>query len=723
MLFFREEIKFFMDKENETKENSESISSDGESEITEIPSESQDFSFDDEPTENTSVREENSGETPKAQPVREEKTEPKNVNSDGENTVTEKDKNPPKTYTDTSTAPDGEVTKKNKKKKKRFTLANELLTILLSVAFCFTVFFFSPVDIFVGNQHDFTIDAVYIFVPLLITASVASLVLIAVLNIILALHMKTFRVTTSIIFGVLLAFYCQMLFYNGKMVSMTGDVSPYSKATPYNIINIVVIEIIAFLPFIGYTVMKNFKKNKIVKKLKGNVVTYLSAVTIIMQVVGMAGQINKNGISKVDKSQYNTFFTFDEALNLSPDQNNVVVFLTDRLEGDYMRDALEECPELYDMLEGFTFYENHISCYTNTFPSIAQMLTNNMYQGEDWETYLDNSWAGQTVPRVLHDNGYKVSLILDNLTTFDNFEQLYDQCDNIRSSDDYGTMNYTDTDGIVPTMINFSLGKLCPYLLKSYFLDGYNSNFSNNFIYVKENIPGRLNGSIGSETDLDFYNYVKDYGIKADSEKPTFSFIHLCFAHDNDYDIAQLYEKQSVIVEAARDAYDGDPDDFEPTKTQSIMGGFAGLSEYFDQLKELGLYDNTTIVIAADHGRPPAEIEYGTSDRLINYNTASLIVKPAGAEHKPLQLNSDAELSAKYFPASLVEYAGVDHSALGTSYNDVINSGVYPPRDFHVYFFHGYGNVEDIMTYEVTGDACDLDNWKITARGGKPVTD
>ena len=61
-----------MDKENETKENSGSISSDGESEIAEIPSESQDCSFDDEPPETPLVQDENLVETPETQTVQEQ---------------------------------------------------------------------------------------------------------------------------------------------------------------------------------------------------------------------------------------------------------------------------------------------------------------------------------------------------------------------------------------------------------------------------------------------------------------------------------------------------------------------------------------------------------------------------------------------------------------------------------------------------------------------------
>ena len=40
----------------------------------------------------------------------------------------------------------------------------------------------------------------------------------------------------------------------------------------------------------------------------------------------------------------------------------------------------------------------------------------------------------------------------------------------------------------------------------------------------------------------------------------------------------------------------------EATLTQALRGDFKIIKTYIEQLKELGIYDNTTIIVTADHG-------------------------------------------------------------------------------------------------------------------------
>ena len=52
-----------------------------------------------------------------------------------------------------------------------------------------------------------------------------------------------------------------------------------------------------------------------------------------------------------------------------------------------------------------------------------------------------------------------------------------------------------------------------------------------------------------------------------------------------------------------------------------------------------------------------------------------------------------------------------------------MNMDTYPDRFFHVYFFHSARDVENFMTYQINGDALDLENWKIIERHGEPADD
>ena len=144
----------------------------------------------------------------------------------------------------------------------------------------------------------------------------------------------------------------------------------------------------------------------------------------------------------------------------------------------------------------------------------------------------------------------------------------------------------------------------------------------------------------------------------------------------------------------------------------TTRGDFEILFYYFDQLKKLGIYDNTTIIVLGDHGRAPDEVEREGKEGLDSPIVTALLVKPANAESGKLKLDDKAELSLDFFPASVIEYAGIDHKDFGTSFNDVIEGGLHPDRWLQTYEWGGYGKVIYKTLYKITGDARDFANWE-----------
>ena len=594
-----------------------------------------------------------------------------------------------------------------KKKKKHFTKKRELNIIVLSLAFCFTACFFAPTDIFIGNQHEFTVSAQNIIYPLLAAAGGASFAMFVFLNIVLAINVKLWKAVTSAFAGLLLAGYSQMMFMNSRMTTITGDSLPYRELSARNVINLVIFAVIALFPLILLVISGELrKKRKKKSRFVIRAITYVSIALLVMQSAGIFGRLSNIGLEKTDNSQYESFLSFEGATNLNKDEN-IIVFLADRLDADWMDQELEDYPELYDQLEGFTFYENNVACYTNTFPSVPQMLTGSKYEKGDWKPYIEKGWQGESLPKRLHDNGYTVNLILDNLTTYNSCDDLRGKCDNISSVGSYLDFNYFGPQGILRTMADFSLGKLSPYLLKSCFLEGYASDFSNRFCVLSEDIPERLEGSVGKESDLKFADYLSSNGIKTESPTKTFCFIHLNFSHDNNEDLAKLYS-----------GYKGPVDRYNTTR-----GAFELLNMYFKDMKDAGVYDNSTIIVLGDHGRPPVEIEKEKKKDLDGAVRTTLLIKPAGAERAKLKIDREAELSNLYFTSSVLDYAGIEHDDLGVSYREAEEADSYPPRYLKVYCWHGIGRMDDVLKYEITGDASDFDNWKVVEREGKPATE
>jgi len=597
------------------------------------------------------------------------------------------------------------IKKENIKKKKLFvsTLKERIILVLsLNFALTFMIFIFSPIDVFLRNQKDFGIGVFDALLPLII----AGLLFFIVTSLImLFIGEKLFKVFSALALGLLMASYIQILFLNGNMVAFTGDMVDYSEKTMSNYINTFLFFFILFLPLIFILLKKLFPNNKILAFSKGKIITYLSAFIFTMQVCGIIGTIFSVGLNniQVKRQNLNYKFSYENLLNLSKN-NNITVFLVDRLDGDYFDEFLNEYPEMKDELSGFTYYRNNIACYTNTFPSVPEMLTNSKHiGGENSKDYLEKAWKSHSLTDILHENNYNVNLIIDKSTSYREVDDLFGEVDNIKEADQNYKVNYIRDDGILEIMLKISFGKLSPYFNKNFFLDEIKPDFSNNFIIYntsKVNVLDSISYDydfvddvISFTSDIKFYDYIKKYKLNNKGKK-TFNFIHLNGAHGTSKDISRLYDDS---IESS-------------SKNSTIRGEFAIILEYIEQMKQLGIYDNSTIFILGDHGHPPLEIEYDKKDHLDAPIITALLIKPQNPELVPLITNNEAELSNANLIKSILDCAGinVEGDEYEPSYFDIINNNLHPVRNIYI----RYLSYTPICRYEVTGDARDFNNWK-----------
>lgn len=583
------------------------------------------------------------------------------------------------------------------KRVSRFNKKNELTILLISLAFSFTLFFFAPLDVFIGNQKDFIVGFGRVFPPMLITALVSTAALFLIQNLMLFISKTAYIIVSRLTFGLLLAGYVQMLFLNGKMTSFTGDAHHYTDNKAAAAMNMALFVVLAFLPVFLSFFAGIMPKNKILNFSGGKIIPYMCTLFFLMQLAGTGSSMISADFDKYKKN-YTSYLSYEPAMSLSKNEN-IVVFLVDRMDGDWMDQAVERYPELKEKFEGFTYYRNNISHNTQTFPSVPQMLTHCMYEGTEWADYVGKAWDGDTVPKNLKNNGYNVNLLIDNLTTYSSVAQLKDQCDNIRQcGEDNIEYNYIGKGGIVSSMTKISLAKLSPYAVKSLYTVGMGANLSSDFVKYKTDMEDRMPMATDVESDLRYNDYIRSHSINADSDKKVFNYTHLNGAHNRSERLVALYDTTGTE---------------QIERVETLRGDLEIVFYYMEQMKKLGVYDNSTIIILGDHGRPPVEIEAEDKKYLNSPIMTSLLVKPKNADNVPMQIDSEAELTNDFFPASILEYAGIDHEKFGYSYNDVITQNIHPDRYFQTYDFKGYGRLEAKTLYKITGNARDFDNWEV----------
>ena len=137
---------------------------------------------------------------------------------------------------------------------------------------------------------------------------------------------------------------------------------------------------------------------------------------------------------------------------------------------------------------------------------------------------------------------------------------------------------------------------------------------------------------------------------------------------------------------------------------------------YLDQLKELGIYEDATIIITGDHGSlQGSDTRLPTDPSRPNPILTALFVKESGASGTPLTVNSAPVMQADIIP-TILRSEGIDTDEdFGKS---VFEIPADQPRK-RKYNFQSYqkdtGGYE-VIEYEILGPARDLSNWTIVNR-------
>ena len=136
---------------------------------------------------------------------------------------------------------------------------------------------------------------------------------------------------------------------------------------------------------------------------------------------------------------------------------------------------------------------------------------------------------------------------------------------------------------------------------------------------------------------------------------------------------------------------------------EQLRGCMKTIFFYLDEMKRLGVYDDSTIIITGDHPRARNDTLEPSQPRL-----TALFVKPAGSTGKLAY--SKAQVSEENLIPTIVKSAGIstEHD-YGLSYFDV------PENENRVRYhrFELSGKPNKLVIYKVTGSGEDFNNWEL----------
>lgn len=535
------------------------------------------------------------------------------------------------------------------------------ISFAVMLGLCFTFLFFGPLEIvaFSGGSLVFTYHDV---IWLLLAAMAVTLAVTAPLLALLRGRLFNYAVTG--LCSATLSGYLQALLLNGGLGLLTGDAIDWSAHAGSMWLSLLLWALVlAALLLVMY----------LHRILWAKAVCILSLLLVIMQLVPtvaiLFGAYEKAAID--DLSGYH--LSDKDLAQLGSE--NVFVFVLDRLDYDYIEQALRHDPDLFDGMDGFTGYTNAISGYARTRPALTHMLTG----AEEYtfrvpsDAYFSQAWTENNILQTLKGQDYSISMYSNIRNLFSDPDFAAEYVDNVtdgRSGMNYGVM--------LQKLVQLSAFRYAPTALKPFFWA--DTNYYNTGIYYSD-------GTAAYQfADAHYASLLKE--ATAESGK-VFRLYHFYGSH-------APYNLNA----------DGTASETETTVLDQTLGSFVNLTQIFDRMKELGIYDDATIIITGDHGAAISDLK-----PLQKATRIGLFYKPAGASGTPLQYSA-APVSVQNIPATIVKATGADHTAFGTPLDEVDEDADITRVYYKTVCDPDTFREAQMYIYEVTGDAADFDNWK-----------
>ena len=507
---------------------------------------------------------------------------------------------------------------------------------------------FAPLEIYEGNKGELIFGTADFFWPFIGIGAVV----LCVGSLILALFPEKLRTLLhSMIFSGSLMAYIQNMFLNKKLSKTDGSPMDWNIYRNYGIVTAIVwVVLIVLVCVMGYKLKQKREKIFLTASL------FLCAVQLVASVSMLIG--NPYRMEKDD-----VYIVSSEGEYTLASGENIIVIILDRYSNARFENMLEKTPEAEEIYKDFTFYSNANSRYNYTFPSVIHMLTHVEPDCTmDTGGYKEYAWKNG-VSRQFHDtlarNGYTYRMYTGSGSAiYLDPAFMVGSMDNVEILED--SEYIVDHSQMTFAIFKTALLKYAPYPLKPY-LGIVNMNY-NYYVTYKD-------VTYCTDDNAKFYEELKENGLRVDEDmENAVTILHLTGIH-NPYTI----DENANPVEA---------DSVELWQVQEGLN--IVMQEYFDRLKEIGLYDSATIILTADHGEI---LESG-------YLQPIYMIKLPNTEQERMA-HTSAPVDAGDFLATVLSLIGEDYSEYGTSVFDWQDgdererSCAYPNNGFDVYTYTG----------------------------------
>ncbi len=540
-----------------------------------------------------------------------------------------------------------------------------ILSITAITSWVMTNLVFSTGELYLNNVTDFPVS----FANLMLCVIFSGFLYIVLYTVCshIFLMKKQYQLFWTVVCILTLVEYVQGVFLNGHLDTMEGAVQTWSTTAVF--INGVIWLFAACAGILLWV------RNQKAVKLYGIVCAYICLIQAVSLIY--------MGIT-TDFSKKDEYLLTTEGMLEVDDENNVIVFVLDWFDGQILEWIEEEDPAFLEPLKDFTDYKNTTSCYAYTTLSVPYLLSSVKYNNEDTlEEWCANAYTNQSLLYEIDRLGYDIGIYTEYQLANQSFKDI--------------VLNYSEVERkcrlaySIGVMLKCAKYKNMPFVLKDMF------SYSTDDIAalsIEEN-------EYITTTDTWIYNDLIQKKLRAEDKKDykgAFRFLHFKGAH--------LPLDMNENCEGLK----GDVARTHENWLSQAKGSLKIVYEYIEQMKQLGVYDNATIIITADHGQNlyvdnDKGLEFGFKDHTSN---PILFVKQSKVTGKEAMTVSGAPVSHEEFAATVVKAMGGEYRKFGRSF-DEIGADENRIREFIRVKFSG----DLFIRYHICGNVRNMEDWVI----------
>ena len=527
--------------------------------------------------------------------------------------------------------------------------------IIMALIMGFMAFIYEPILMYANNIDDFWFDLGIMIKPSLIGFLITATVIVIMYLIIDQISIWTKKkglYNFFVFFGffVLITSYIHGNFLTGFLPSLDGSVPAYNEFLP-NFVSAVVYLAGAVGVYILATKTKQPTKY----------VTYISLSIFAMLLVSFVATIfTTEGV--FDSKDPITTATYKN-INTASSNKNFMIILVDTVDSKQFNKVVSSNPEYQKTFKDFSYFPDTVSGYGFTRDAVPFFFSNIWNENEtDFSVYSTNAYDNSQFFAALKDKNY-----LSNLYSRDYVWR----SDKVYNFDNIASLSHNVK--IVPFLkqeIKYALFKYLPYALK-----GYSSADTLDFTYAKEEDQSFWWGN------KQFYHDTLNNPISEKTTQKYFQYIHLEGAHvpfDEDENVNRIENG---------------------TYEQKLTASFKVIEKYINRLKDAGVYDNSVIVVMADHS--------GDFEGTARQNPI-LYIKGVNETHSQMRISEKQ----------------VSHADLSNAFTELLedkkSTEIFAdvPTDGRIrrFLFNEFNKEEHMIEYEQTGKAWDKETLKATGR-------